>query len=158
MDVFALREHLLGDYRNYATSFMRFRDERIRSCVEAALDAGKLWPHPRIGLNPAFESGGTIDALVDDGHLHATNRDIFRIHKSESDLIGKPLHLYRHQEEAIHSAGGGRNYVLTTGTGSGKSLAYIIPIVDHVLRTGSGKGVQAVVVYPMNALANSQRE
>jgi ATP-dependent helicase YprA (DUF1998 family) len=50
----------------------------------------------------------------------------------------------------------GANYVLTTGTGSGKSLAYIVPIVDHVLRRGSGKGVQAIVVYPMNALANSQ--
>ena len=50
----------------------------------------------------------------------------------------------------------GGNYVLTTGTGSGKSLAYIVPIVDHVLRRGSGKGIQAIVVYPMNALANSQ--
>lgn len=46
--------------------------------------------------------------------------------------------------------------MLTTGTGSGKSLSYIVPIVDHVLRNGSGKGIQAIVVYPMNALANSQ--
>ncbi len=46
--------------------------------------------------------------------------------------------------------------MLTTGTGSGKSLAYIIPIVDFVLRQGSGKGIRAIVVYPMNALANSQ--
>ena len=44
------------------------------------------------------------------------------------------------------------------GTGSGKSLSYIVPIVYHVLRTGSGGGVKAIVVYPMNALANSQRE
>jgi len=46
--------------------------------------------------------------------------------------------------------------VLKTGTGSGKSLAYIVPIVDYVLRRGSGKGIRAIVVYPMNALANSQ--
>jgi ATP-dependent helicase YprA (DUF1998 family) len=46
--------------------------------------------------------------------------------------------------------------VRTTGTGSGKSLAYIVPIVDHVLRRGGGRGIQAVIVYPMNALANSQ--
>ncbi|MCR6704702.1 MAG: hypothetical protein NVV66_08390 [Cellulomonas sp.] len=32
-----------------------------------------------------------------------------------------------------------------------------MPIVDRVLRQGSGKGVKAIVVYPMNALANSQR-
>ena len=46
--------------------------------------------------------------------------------------------------------------MLTTGTGSGKSLAYIVPIVDFVLREGTGKGIRAIVVYPMNALANSQ--
>jgi len=45
---------------------------------------------------------------------------------------------------------------LTTGTGSGKSLAYIIPIVDKVLKSGAGQGIKAVIVYPMNALANSQ--
>ena len=48
--------------------------------------------------------------------------------------------------------------MLTTGTGSGKSLSYIVPIVDRVLREGSGRGVKAIVVYPMNALANSQVE
>ena len=37
-------------------------------------------------------------------------------------------------------------------------MTYIVPIVDHVLRRGSGKGIQAIVVYPMNALANSQDE
>jgi ATP-dependent helicase YprA (DUF1998 family) len=58
--------------------------------------------------------------------------------------------------DAIREAQARRNYVLTTGTGSGKSLAYIIPIVDHVLRNGRGKGIQAIVVYPMNALCNSQ--
>ncbi|HEX2301754.1 MAG TPA: DEAD/DEAH box helicase, partial [Pseudonocardiaceae bacterium] len=36
--------------------------------------------------------------------------------------------------------------------------AYIVPIVDRVLREGSGRGIKAIVVYPMNALANSQRE
>src|SRR5205823_13920380 len=49
-----------------------------------------------------------------------------------------------------------KSYVLTTGTGSGKSLSYITPIVDRVLQEGSGKGIRAIVVYPMNALASSQ--
>ncbi len=90
--------------------------------------------------------------------MHSGNKDIFRAGKSGDDAVGKPLQLYRHQEEAIRSATADRNYVLTTGTGSGKSLAYIIPIVNHVLRSGSGTGVKAIIVYPMNALANSQKE
>jgi hypothetical protein len=81
-------------------------------------------------------------------------RRIFRI--KSADAPEKPLRLHKHQADAIEAARSGDNYILTTGTGSGKSLAYIIPIVDHVLRRGSGKGIQAIVVYPMNALANSQ--
>ena len=50
--------------------------------------------------------------------------------------------------------------MLTTGTGSGKSLAYIVPIVDRVLRARQAGDrqarVRAIIVYPMNALANSQ--
>jgi ATP-dependent helicase YprA (DUF1998 family) len=83
---------------------------------------------------------------------------IFRIDKSDTDHTGKQLLLHTHQTEAIRKAKEGKSYVLTSGTGSGKSLTYIVPIVDHVLRRGSGKGIQAIVVYPMNALANSQDE
>ena len=158
MDVFDLRAGLIDTYRDYATSFMRIRDDRIRNSVDDALDSGRLWPHPRVGLNPAFESGGIIEDLVSEGLLHPAASPIFRLGKSSTDALGRPLPLYRHQAEAMRVAANDRNYVLTTGTGSGKSLAYIIPIVDHVLRTGSGRGVKAVVVYPMNALANSQME
>src|SRR5262249_47873419 len=66
--------------------------------------------------------------------------------------------LHRHQAEAVEVAATRASYVLTTGTGSGKSLSYIVPIVDRVLREGTGSGIKAIVVYPMNALANSQLE
>ena len=158
MDVFSLREHLVDTYRDYATSFVRFRDGRIRECVDEALLSGRLWPHPRVGLNPSFKSGGSVDDLVADGVLHSLESDIFRRNKSHTDARGKAMELHQHQVEAIRIAAAGRNYLLTTGTGSGKSLAYIIPIVDHVLQSGgTGRGVQGIVVYPMNALANSQQ-
>ena len=99
-----------------------------------------------------------MDELVELGILHRECAQIFRIDKSDTDHRGKQLLLHQHQREAILEAQEGQSYVLTTGTGSGKSLAYIVPIVDHVLRRGSGRGIQAIVVYPMNALANSQDE
>jgi ATP-dependent helicase YprA (DUF1998 family) len=71
--------------------------------------------------------------------------------------VGKTLRLYKHQEDAVRTAKKGQHTLLTTGTGSGKSLAYIIPIVDYVLNNKNKRGIQAIVVYPMNALANSQR-
>ena len=159
MNVFDLRDRLVGDYASYTRSFIKIADLRISDTVESALNAGAFWPEPMLQLNPTFLPGGTIDALVADGTLHAECSKIFRIDKSDTDLTGKPLQLHTHQREAILKAKREKNsYVLTSGTGSGKSLTYIVPIVDHVLRNGSGRGIQAIVVYPMNALANSQAE
>ena len=158
MDVFDLRSRLVSDYRDYTRSFIKIRDPRIGAFVDNVLDAEGFWPEPLLQLNPTFSPGGTIDDLVAEGVLHEECSRIFRIGKSDADHRGKPLYLHRHQREAILKVAGGRSCVLTTGTGSGKSLAYIVPIVDHVLRNGSGQGIRAIVVYPMNALANSQAE
>jgi len=155
MNVFELRDRLIRDYRAYTQGFVEIADDRIRAYAQRELDEGLLWPEPLIQLNPSFEPGASIEDLSNEGVLHEECRNIFRI-KSEETLPGKPLRLHRHQEEAIRIARKGHNYVLTTGTGSGKSLSYIVPIVDHVLRRGNGNGIQAVIVYPMNALANSQ--
>ncbi len=157
MDVFDLHKQVIRDYSEYTRSFIRIADERIRLAVNDAIDHGLLWPEPLLQLNPAFERGDKIDSLVNEGILTSECGRIFRI-KSEQDQFGKPLTLHRHQSDAIRIAARGEPYVLTTGTGSGKSLAYIIPAVDHVLRTGSGEGIKAIVVYPMNALANSQHD
>lgn len=158
MDVFDLRNRLVDDYARYTRSFIKIADERIAGMVNESLDKGALWPEPLLQLNPTFQPGGTIDDLVAEGILHPECNKIFRIDKSGEDLLGKPLSLHQHQMDAIRKSKESKSYVLTSGTGSGKSLTYIIPIVDHVLRHGSGRGIQAIVVYPMNALANSQDE
>jgi len=158
MDVFRFRDDLIAEYSAFVQSFVAIRDPLISAHVEEAFRAGALWPEALVQLNPSFERGAWIDELVKEGVLHPECARIFRKDRGERgpDLQGTALPLHRHQEEAIRIAARGKSYVLTTGTGSGKSLAYIVPIVDHVLRRGSGRGIQAIVVYPMNALANSQ--
>lgn len=156
MDVFAFRDQLLTDYQSYIRSFITIRDVQIAGLVEEQMREGYLWPDPLIQMNPAFQSAASIDELVTSQVLHAECARIFRIKRDQADELGQPMRLYQHQEDAIRCARDGLPYLLTTGTGSGKSLAYIIPIVDAVLRRGAGQGIQAIVVYPMNALANSQ--
>lgn len=140
MDVFKLRDRVIQDYANYVRSFVKIRDPHTDRFAEASLRDEALWPQPLIQMNPSFAPGGWIDDLIDQGLLHNECRKIFRI-KSESDPVGSPIRLHKHQVDAILAARAHSNYVLTTGTGSGKSLAYIIPIVDHVLHTGPGNGI-----------------
>ncbi len=156
MNIFSFRQQVIEDYAAYTRSFIQIRDSKVRVFVDKQLRAEILWPEPLIQLNPSFEPGASIDDLVAEGVLHSESGRVFRI-KPDPHSAGRSLHLHRHQSEAIRIARSGDPYVLTTGTGSGKSLAYMVPIVDFVLRRGSGRGVRAIVVYPMNALANSQQ-
>src|SRR4030043_136423 len=118
-------------------------DPRIRSYAETCFARGALGPEPLIQLNPTFKPGKTIDELTAEGILHPLCSEIFRRDKTAAPGSGVTLRLHAHQEQAIRKAKEGRNYILTTGTGSGKSLAYMVPIVDRVLRDGSGKGIRA---------------
>ena len=161
MDVFAFRDSLISDYERFSRSFTMIRAQDIAEAVEDEYKDGRFWPAPLIQLNPNFKRSGSIDALVAEGVLESACSDIFRI-KSPGDAGGQDLTLYQHQAEAIRIAQRGESYVLTTGTGSGKSLGYFIPIVNDVLRRKQAgdpcKGITAIVVYPMNALCNSQLE
>lgn len=157
MDIFKVHGQLIDDYKSFTTSSVTPLDPRIAQYVQDELAEGKQWPEPWLSLNPTFASGGSIDDLVAEGLLHPECSKIFRPKRDEADAGSRPITLHRHQREAIETAQSGKSYVLTTGTGSGKSLAYIIPIVDRVLRQEPRQpGVKAIIVYPMNALANSQ--
>lgn len=155
MDAFGVLDEVLSDYESFVKGFLDIKNDQIRAKVEGEIEEGLLWPEPWLALNPAFEPGGTVGDLAERDVLHPQAKEIFRI--KAQDPVGREIAFHRHQSDAFEIANRGESYVLTTGTGSGKSMSYIVPIVGRVLREGSGKGVRAIVVYPMNALANSQR-
>jgi Lhr-like helicase len=130
--------------------------------VERQYNAGRYWPEPLIQINPNYKKETTVQALVAEKILHPRCADVFRIGKIE----GNPhdLTLYTHQLTAIAKAQNGQSYVVTTGTGSGKSLSFFIPVIDRILKEKDRAAhdahprTRAIVIYPMNALANSQLE
>jgi ATP-dependent helicase YprA (DUF1998 family) len=127
MDVFALREKVVADYRHYIESFVRINDERINSFVVEQFESGALWPDAILQLNPAYQPGPTLDELAAQGGILKSTAEFFR------GAGGKPLRLYRHQEQAIEIARRSESYVVTTGTGWGKSLTNLTTIMDHLL-------------------------
>lgn len=160
MDVFQFREHIVAEYEQFTRSFTRIKSDDIRAFVDREYDSQRYWPEPLIQINPNYRSGGTVDELVRVGQLSPECADIFRLGKSASSA-GLTLPLHQHQAEAISLALAGESYVLTTGTGSGKSLSYFIPVVNDCLKAkkaDSTPRTRAIVIYPMNALANSQLE
>lgn len=152
MSIFDLHSQILADYRDFVRSFFTIADPNVRAFVDRSLDEeGRLWPDFLLQVSPSYVRSATVDELVAQNVLNGETASIFRTPENQ------PFHLYQHQVEAVEMARTGQSYVVTSGTGSGKSLAYFLPIVDDLLsRPATGDRVVALVVYPMNALVNSQ--
>lgn len=145
MNVFETHKHVVDDYAKYIRSFINISDDAIAEEVENSLSEGRLWPQPLLQFNPAYERVGAIEEVVASGLLHADFRHIFEGYS-----------LYRHQREAIELGVTNTDFIVTSGTGSGKSLTYMGTIFNRLLTNPGTAGVTAVIVYPMNALINSQ--
>ena len=63
---------------------------------------------------------------------------------------------YRHQSEAFERLAAGRSTVVATGTGSGKTECFLYPLLDWCRRQAGKRGIKAILIYPMNALATDQ--
>ena len=127
MSIFRLHQSVIDDYTQYVKSFFSVLDDRIREYVEGALvDEHKLWPDALIQLNPCYEEAGSISDLTGEGELHHLCAEVFRAGN------GMPFRLFRHQQEAIEKALAHNHYIVTSGTGSGKTLTFLIPIFDRI--------------------------
>ena len=142
LDAFALRDEAIEDYRSYVESFVNIADPTVRAEVERTFDSGDLWPDSWIQINPKFSVGASVDELT--GSAGLLDQGCVDISSARhDDGSSTAFSLYHHQVEALRAAQARDNYVMTTGTGSGKSLTYIVPIVDPVLREGSGSSLAA---------------
>nr|WP_263420053.1 DEAD/DEAH box helicase [Tolypothrix sp. PCC 7601] len=151
LDIFNFRNEVIGDYRRYIESFLKIRDSKVKEFVDAELDKGQLWTDPLVQLNPSYKKGATVKELVQQQTLHPDSENYF----CKKD--GTPFTFHYHQKQAFETAQRQEPYVVTTGTGSGKSMTYVVPIFDDLLRHPEISGVRAILVYPMNALINSQK-
>ncbi len=147
MDIFKIHQGIVGDYADYIKSFVNIKDEEIRNKVVANLEGNEYWPDPLIQFNPSFEKAISVDKLIDEN-----------IFLPEMKYIFKDYELYKHQEIAIRIGAEGKGFIVTSGTGSGKSLTYMSTIFNYFLKNQGIKGIKAIIVYPMNALINSQYE
>ncbi len=109
---------------------------------------------PYLDATDSFKAGKSLSELIDEGEVSS----LFRNLNQKAMPVTRPLYL--HQERSIRCINKGDNAVITTGTGSGKTESFILPILNYLFREKEqgklGSGVRALLVYPMNALANDQ--
>ncbi len=145
------------DYQSYVDSFQKIRNPQIQAWIEQRrAEGGLLWKPPYLQIALPFQVGDSLQTLVAEGVLHP---GVLKFARSKIDQPDSaPIEPYEHQVQAMRKLQQGHNVILATGTGSGKSFGFGIPIVSRALEMKARgiKGIKAVIIYPMNALANNQ--
>lgn len=147
-------KNITEKYSRYLGTIFKIKDEKYSQQFQKELKHDVSFAKgPFLDVTEAFVKGKSIEELIDSGVLA----------KGFSKLnIPQTRPLYKHQERAIDRVSNDKNIVVSTGTGSGKTESFMIPILNYLVRQHEektlGSGVRALLIYPMNALANDQVE
>jgi ATP-dependent helicase YprA (DUF1998 family) len=152
-------EGVTATYGRYLKSLIKPRRPEIADALAACIDESisaenGIVKGPFLEATPPYQTGKSISMLVAEGVISPE----FLLLGSASLPVDRPL--YAHQESAIRKVAAGRNILVATGTGSGKTESFLLPILNNLMLEKEagrlGPGVRALLLYPMNALANDQ--
>jgi ATP-dependent helicase YprA (DUF1998 family) len=150
---------ITATYARYLKSLVQPRQANLAAAIASAIEESitsesGIVKGPFLEATPPYTTGLSIRELVEDGTL---SKEFLKL-GSNSFPLDRPV--YTHQEQAVKKIAAGRNLLIATGTGSGKTESFLIPIIDYLLKQKEsgelGPGVRALLLYPMNALANDQ--
>ena len=139
-------QEVFSPYLDLLKTQYRFHPQFVhaRQMWEERLTMEELVRGPYLEKAQIYSPGESLDKLS----LHEKTRAAI-----QARLGGRSL--YRHQTDALKLLLARENAIIATGTSSGKTLCYQIPILDDLLRDPS-PGLRAIIVYPLNALVNDQ--
>ncbi|WP_300382354.1 DEAD/DEAH box helicase, partial [Clostridium sp.] len=155
MDPIKTTEYINKKYTEYISSILTVKDDKLKKIAMKKLNEGnKFIKGPYLEITPEFIKGKSIKELIEKDIL---SKDF----KYLNDEFPNERLLHKHQELAINKISvQKKNAIVATGTGSGKTECFLIPIINELMREKEeGKltpGVRALLLYPMNALANDQ--
>lgn len=150
-------DEVIEEYRSYLRTEFRARDEKLRADLEAALDQPQfLAQEPFFQAHRPYRLGKRWSELPIDKELAKVMVARARQHGSPT-----PEFTFSHQSEAIEELlkPEAHPVVVSTGTGSGKTECFLLPIIQNAILDSVAfkrSGLTAILVYPMNALANDQ--
>ncbi|MGH4120902.1 DEAD/DEAH box helicase [Clostridium sp.] len=142
------------DYLGYLKSILTVKDNILTKKAYEALEESEFIKGPYLESTPPFVTGNSLASLIHEGLLSTEFKAI-----ESAVQLERPL--YVHQEQAFRKIVlRKRNVIVATGTGSGKTECYLYPIINELMKQKEAgllcSGVHALLLYPMNALANDQ--
>ncbi|MFZ5448939.1 MAG: DEAD/DEAH box helicase [Thermodesulfobacteriota bacterium] len=144
---------VIDEYRDYLRTEFRAKDPQLKEALERELDQSRfLAQEPFFQAHRPFRAGKRWRDLPLDARLARVMEE-----RSRGEFS------YLHQSEAIGEllSPQARSVVVTTGTGSGKTEAFLLPVIQNAAEDATRHkktGLTAILVYPMNALANDQEQ
>ncbi len=140
-------------YKRYLLTTFKTNNPIYNKQLEEELDKpDAIAKGPYINMNDPYAKGQSIEDLINDNILAKSFMKLSKLKPQRK--------LYKHQVEAITKAHQNKNLVITTGTGSGKTECFLIPVINQLLKEQEagtlGPGIRTLIIYPMNALVNDQ--
>lgn len=149
-----ISNYIKDEFAEYISSTYTVDDEDYQNQIENELKITELFNGPYLHTVLPFKANKTLNDLIEE---NVVSKEFSKL--GNVDLNRK---LYDHQVKSIERAKLGRNLVITTGTGSGKTESFLYPIINHIMslieKGEKELGVKAIFLYPMNALVNDQKE
>ena len=154
-------ESIKAEFISYVLTSFHIADRDYANQFAAELNQeNSVAKGPYLDISDSFEIGKNIESLIEEAELSPLFRDLEKEVPENDKEIKLQRKLYLHQEKAIRKINQEHNLVVTTGTGSGKTECFVLPIINYLLREKQAgtlsRGVRAILIYPMNALANDQ--
>ena len=155
LDPILFTSELKGTFRRYlyTANMTSDREPELQDQFWTELNQPERIVHgPLIHCIPSYKQGQTLKEIIAAGSDPKVSAKFLSLPEDQFDP-SRPL--YSHQLQALRLAEQGHNLIVATGTGSGKTECFLLPIIQSVFADPS-PGLRAILIYPMNALANDQ--
>ena len=145
-------------FTDYITTTFDFADPDYADELKKSIqESGAAAKGPYLEVSGSYESGESIAELIAEHKVSPLFDTLENCAEKDKELkIQRGLYLQ--QIAALEKANARKNLVVTTGTGSGKTECFLIPVIDSLLKEEEAgtlnDAVRAIIIYPMNALAN----
>lgn len=162
-DPIKIYEDLKETYLKYINSGIPFFEEHYNSeRNELMSETGTICQPPIVELVPQYKGKASIDDFCKDNNISSDLAEFVQCGLFYNDRSETRI-LYSHQYDSLKEAFlNKKNIVVTTGTGSGKTECFLLPVIADLVKesatwgTDRKRAMRTMILYPLNALAEDQ--